>query len=454
MKPPTGSGKGGVADPSVPRFKCQECRRTLVVDGVESFVDRLPTHATSGVHASAVQGSIMGASRMDNSFVVISNQKRSLGPGFPPHSAGAAAQHTEHSQSTRAIEGSYIMLPPPAASIYKASSHEGSGVNFSSPYSEHNSGFLSGVTVLKRAFDIATSQTQVEQPLCLNCTRILSDKMDKEIEDVTADINVYKACLQRLEQESYNILSEIDFQKEKQKIEEEEELKAAVEEAEKKYAEVASEMKSLETEYIEFEQLKERYWQEFNSSQFQLTSQQEERDAVSAKIEVSQVHLDLLKRTNVLNDAFHISHDGEIGTINNFHLGCLPDVKVEWDEINAAWGQAALLLHTMAQFGRGQWFWRTQFDDAMKTFLTCLREFAEFAMSLDKENNVPPHKSLKLPYKIDGDKVRGHTVVRCGNTEENWTRALKYMLCDLKWVLHWFVNSTSFALSSTSKNEG
>ncbi|GJM93557.1 hypothetical protein PR202_ga10122 [Eleusine coracana subsp. coracana] len=269
--------------------------------------------------------------------------------------------------------------------------------------------------------------------------------MDKEIEDVTADISVYKACLQRLEQESYNILGEIDFQKEKQKIEEEEEeLKAAIEEAEKKYAEVASEMKGLETEYIEFEQSKERYWQEFNSSQFQLTSQQEERDAVSAKIEVSQVHLDLLKRTNVLNDAFHISHDGEIGTINNFHLGCLPDVKVEWDEINAAWGQAALLLHTMAQFGRGQWFWRTQFDDAMKTFLTCLREFAEFAMSLDKENNVPPHKSLKLPYKIDGDKVRGHTVVRCGNTEENWTRALKYMLCDLKWVLHWFVNSTSF----------
>ncbi|GJM93556.1 hypothetical protein PR202_ga10120 [Eleusine coracana subsp. coracana] len=48
MKPPTDSGKGGVADPSVPRFKCQECRRTLVVDGVESFVDRLPTHATSG----------------------------------------------------------------------------------------------------------------------------------------------------------------------------------------------------------------------------------------------------------------------------------------------------------------------------------------------------------------------------------------------------------------------
>ena len=42
--------------------------------------------------------------------------------------------------------------------------------------------------------------------------------MDKEIEDVNADIKAYEACLQRLEQEPYNILSETDFQKEKQKV--------------------------------------------------------------------------------------------------------------------------------------------------------------------------------------------------------------------------------------------
>jgi len=59
---------------------------------------------------------------------------------------------------------------------------------------------------------------QVEQPLCLECMRILSDKMDKEIEDVNADIKAYEACLQRLEQEPYDILSETDFQKEKQKV--------------------------------------------------------------------------------------------------------------------------------------------------------------------------------------------------------------------------------------------
>jgi beclin 1 len=60
------------------------------------------------------------------------------------------------------------MLPPSTASIYKTSSSEGDGahmlppsVNSSSSSPENNSGFFSTVTVLKRAFEIATSQTQV-----------------------------------------------------------------------------------------------------------------------------------------------------------------------------------------------------------------------------------------------------------------------------------------------------
>ena len=47
-----------------------------------------------------------------------------------------------------------------------------------------------------------------------------------------------------------------------------------------------------------------------------------------AKIEVAQSQLEMLKRTNVLNDAFHIWHDGDFGTINNFRLGRLPNVPV------------------------------------------------------------------------------------------------------------------------------
>jgi hypothetical protein len=57
---------------------------------------------------------------------------------------------------------------------------------------------------------------------------------------------------------------------------------------------------------------------------------QEDRDGILAKIEVVQSQLELLKRTNVLNDAFHIWHDGDFGTINNFRLGRLPNVPVSY----------------------------------------------------------------------------------------------------------------------------
>ena len=44
-----------------------------------------------------------------------------------------------------------------------------------------------------------------------------------------------------------------------------------------------------------------------------------------------------------------LRHDGPFGTISGFRLGRTPEAPVEWDEINAAWGQAVLLLYTMSQ---------------------------------------------------------------------------------------------------------
>ena len=48
--------------------------------------------------------------------------------------------------------------------------------------------------------------------------RVLSNKLDKEVEDVNRDIEAYEACLQRLEGETQDILSEADFLKEKLKV--------------------------------------------------------------------------------------------------------------------------------------------------------------------------------------------------------------------------------------------
>lgn len=490
-----GKGRSFPVDPNLPRWVCQNCRHALCVVGAESYSDKFfndPSRSGMGIgiQVSSVQGSMLGSTRMDHSFVVLSKQK-AQGHGIPPRPKGGLSQ-SEGNPSAKGMEESFVVLPHAAASMYSNSStSEGGGahlptpsVSASTPLQTNNSGFHSSITVLKRAFDIVTSQTQVEQPLCLECMRILSDKLDKEVEDVNMDIKAYEACLQRSELESYDVLNDADFLKEKVKIEEEERrLQAAIEDTERQFTEVKTQKKELESKSKRFRELEERYWHEYNDFQFQLASHQEERDAILAKIEVFQAHLELLKRTNVLTDAFPIWHDGEFGTINNFRLGRLPKAPVEWDEINAAWGQACLLLHTMAQYFRPKFqygikiipmgsyprivdsnnntyelfgpvnlFWSTRYDKAMTLFLTCLKEFADFANAMDQENNVPPEKCFKLPYKIENDKVETYTITQSFNKQENWTKALRYMLCNLKWVLYWFVGNTNFQPLSASSH--
>lgn len=45
--------------------------------------------------------------------------------------------------------------------------------------------------------------------------RVLSDKLDKEVEDVNSDITAYDACLQCLAGEPRNVLTKADFFREK-----------------------------------------------------------------------------------------------------------------------------------------------------------------------------------------------------------------------------------------------
>jgi beclin 1 len=178
-------------------------------------------------------------------------------------------------------------------------------------------------------------------------------------------------------------------------------------------------------------------------------------------VDVFSVHasdmLRRLQRYNVCNDVFHIWHDGNFGTINGLRLGRLPSKPVEWIEINAALGQAVLLLATIAErsnleftrnkliprgsysrvvnmygkeyylFSDGGMFRRRGFNQAMILFLECVDDAGKRAMREEP--------TLKFPYKISRGKI-GDMSISLGNDEE-WTKALKYMLTHLKWLLAW-----------------
>lgn len=69
----------------------------------------------------------------------------------------------------------------------------------------------------------------------------------------------------------------------------------------------------------------------------------------------------------------------------------------------------------------------------MAGFLNCLQQFKDHVESKDAH--------FKLPYRIEKDKIgdsHGDASIRIQfNQEETWTKALKYMLTNLKWCLAW-----------------
>ena len=120
----------------------------------------------AGMQASSVQGSVLGSSRMDHSFVVLPRQKIQ-GPGIPRPRAGNP--QSDGNNPSKTMEESFVLVPHAAASMYKNdSATEGGGVHSlahgegkSGPFQPNNAGFHSSLAILKRAFDIVTSQLQV-----------------------------------------------------------------------------------------------------------------------------------------------------------------------------------------------------------------------------------------------------------------------------------------------------
>ena len=80
-------------------------------------------------------------------------------------------------------------------------------------------------------------------------------------------------------------------------------------------------------------------------------------------------------------------------------------------------------------------FWNRRFDLGMVAYLHCLNELAIAIASLPNTPTHPSDPSFKLPYDIQKDKIGEVSIRTQFNTDEVWTRALKYTLTDLKWIL-------------------
>ncbi|KAI1844811.1 hypothetical protein JX266_009039 [Neoarthrinium moseri] len=352
---------------------------------------------------------------------------------------------------------------------------------------------------INKLFEILSARSDIDHPVCVECTDLLVDELQKRLEQATRERSLYA---EYLKQQQADVPSEEDIaatEKALKKAQQDEE--AAFQlllQLEKEKEELDGEMAALEAESRALDAEEEQFWRERNAFSAQLSEFQNERDSVNSKFDHDSQQLTKLQRANVYNDTFSIHHDGHFATINGLRLGRLSNIPVDWPEINAAWGQSLLLVVTVADklgfkfenyeplpmgstskiirydhaspsssrlgghrsgpppapkkhvlelYSSGDLplnlLWHRKFDTAMVAFLELVRQLGAFVQQQTKSDAdrdgyaTPP---LTLPYKIEGDKIGddriGHYSIKLGiANDETWTKACKFVLTCCKFLI-------------------
>ncbi|KAL1622619.1 Vacuolar protein sorting-associated protein atg6 [Neofusicoccum ribis] len=327
---------------------------------------------------------------------------------------------------------------------------------------------------VQRLFEVLSARSDIDQPICVECTDMLVDGQQKRLATATKERDAY---VEYLRQANTDIPSEEEVAQARKQLEDarkqEEAAFKELERLEKEKAAMDEEVLALDAEAQDLDKEEETFWKERNAFAVTLSSFQSERDRINNRYDHDIKQAQRLQRTNVYNDTFTIGHDGNFATINGLRLGRTSAVMVGWEEINAAWGQACLLLQTVAEkvgyifkgyklcpmgststiekhdlppsastddpanpqkakitilelycsgdLPLGLNFLHRRFDNAMVAFLECLRQMDEFG--------------FKLPYTIRKDKIRDASIKLSFNQEETWTRACKDTLICCKYLL-------------------
>lgn len=337
-----------------------------------------------------------------------------------------------------------------------------------------------------RLFEILSARSDIDHPICSECTDLLLEGLQKRQASVIRERDAYVEFLKQAqediptEEEQHKTKKDlIDARnREKKALQELEALEAAK-------AAMEEEIAALDAEAEQLDEEEDRFWRDRNAFTAELCAFQAERDSLQNRYTHDSKLLESLQRTNVYNDTFCIGHDGFFGTINGLRLGRLAEHPVEWSEINAAWGQAVLLLSVVAEklnfklqgyrlvpigstskverleypqtatatdpsrpakpkvtplelycsgdLPLGLGLFHRNFDNAMVAFLECLRQLGEY---VERSSGQQAGQGLKTPYKISKDKV-GDASIKLGSfgQEESWTKACKYTLTCCKFLL-------------------
>uniref|UniRef100_W8C6U6 Beclin-1-like protein n=1 Tax=Ceratitis capitata TaxID=7213 RepID=W8C6U6_CERCA len=198
-------------------------------------------------------------------------------------------------------------------------------------------------------FDCLSSNSEIDHPLCEECADSMLESMDQELKIAEKEWRDYKNYLDNLEQQQ-KCPNTTELEKELNELKENESrMLAELERLKLEEESLKEEVKKEEEEKIKLQKQEAKYWREYTKHRRELMLTEDDKRSLECQISYAEQQLEKLKDANIFNITFHIWHAGHFGTINNFRLGRLPSAAVDWSEINAAWGQTALLLCALAR---------------------------------------------------------------------------------------------------------
>ncbi|KAL6944993.1 hypothetical protein ACO0QE_002436 [Hanseniaspora vineae] len=368
---------------------------------------------------------------------------------------------------------------------------------------------------LGNIFNILSSKSKIDHPLCSECCDLLLHELSKQYEAGIKERDTYQDFLKKLKIQQQNNAMEktannnktagddleslspvkknvrrfsMEAQDEDLKIDEHvnelndldveaSKLMKTLESLEKQSLKLDEEIEQLKIEEQEIEAKNLELLESSNEMDLNTLSFLEDWGKLSSEYEDLLTKYNDLRKINVYNEMFFISHRGLFGTINNCRIGGYENNKVAWKEINAGMGHVVLLLSCIVNrlkivlpsirfepmgsnsrvciLGSHQdgsvysaenevwkkyncFYDRNTLTDEVKYFFTKENDFDKslevILLAISEIQQKIPNSDL--PYVIEKDKINGICIrLNGGQPSLQWTMACKFLLTNLKWLL-------------------
>ncbi|KAH7584102.1 Apg6 BARA domain [Nakaseomyces glabratus] len=210
---------------------------------------------------------------------------------------------------------------------------------------------------LSKLFEImSTSESNIDYPICQECCNIMMKRLKTDYEKAVKERDLYFQFVKRIEKQQLDesdssqlSLRQKEYTDQTKKINQERErLLLELTKKEQVEEELDAEIAEL-TRQISEKKANERATRKIdNAKQWDKMKLLNDISSLQYQYETELNKLDQLRKTNIYNESFRISHQGPFATISGLKLGSYEDHKVSYSEINAALGQLVLLLMTIS----------------------------------------------------------------------------------------------------------